>query len=87
MKCSDTIVSMKNHIVYQTQNGDKQISNGYVSVSDYDIAGTGPLIPWYRTSDPMQEESVHSLPKVVGFLGVLRVPAQRNVDRVSTIKN
>ena len=38
--------------------------------------------PLYRTSDHTGEEFVHALPKVVGFLRVIRFPPTGKVDRV-----
>ena len=38
--------------------------------------------PLYQTSDHTWEEFVHALPKVVGFLRVVRFPPTGKVDRV-----
>ena len=38
--------------------------------------------PLYRTSDHTWEKFVHALPKVVGFLPVVRFPPTGKVDRV-----
>ena len=47
-----------------------------------------PLRSWvralYRTADCAREEFVNTLPKVVGFLLVLRLPPTGNVDRVAS---
>ena len=41
----------------------------------------------YRTSDRTWEEFVNALPKVVGFLQVLRFPPTGKVDRVVRINS